>query len=257
MPKSKGYSRKVVSANIAEMVDAGYAKARAEAAALNRAREEYFRRYPNGQLPIHLKLPDGKRTKRAFASYRRKHNPAVGGKFKNAAANILVKIYRAKGENEAQKRFDEIVLRANLTLQDEKEIQELFKEKLKKVDPFEFVEYSREGRKRNPVPPSKRSIERSRESRIKAASRLYTQFTGHEADEFVEVDKPVMPDVMLVIGDVDGILYTTVRDGNEESYIHEFEKKCRPLFCVAPDGKALFILGGSYDFTERGIVDRT
>jgi len=62
-------------------------------------------------------------------------------------------------------------------------------------------------------------------------------------------------DVVFRVGTVDGILYTTVRDGNTEKYIHEFKKKSRPHLAVSHDGKQLFILGGGYAFTERGIVD--
>jgi hypothetical protein len=102
----------------------------------------------------------------------------------------------------------------------------------------------------NPVPASKKV-------QVRNASDLYTRFTGHEATEYELVDKPVIPDVMLQVGDIDGVLYTTVRDGKTEKYIHKFKKNCRPLFCVSHDGKQLYMLGGSYDFTELGIVDKT
>jgi len=105
-------------------------------------------------------------------------------------------------------------------------------------------------RQQNPVPPSKKVQQRN-------AADLYERFTGHKATESVMVDKPVLPDVMLVVGDIDFIGYTTVRDGVTEKYIHKFKKNCRPLFTVSHDGKLLFMLGGSYDFTELGIVDRT
>jgi len=65
-------------------------------------------------------------------------------------------------------------------------------------------------------------------------------------------------DVVFRVGTVDGVLYTTVRDGRTEKYIHEFRKKSRPhlaVLAVSHDGKQLFILGGGYTFTERGIVD--
>jgi len=66
-----------------------------------------------------------------------------------------------------------------------------------------------------------------------------------------------MPAVAVAIGEVDGILYSTVRDGKLEKYIHKFHKADRPLFVVSPEGKTLFLLGGNYTFTERGIVDRS
>lgn len=105
------------------------------------------------------------------------------------------------------------------------------------------------GRKENPSP-------RSLSAQKKQASDLYRDFTGHEAGEVVTIDKPDFPDVMSVIGDIDGILYSVVRDGVLEKYIHKFKKNSRPLFCVAPDGLSLFMIGGSYEFGDRGIVDK-
>ena len=61
--------------------------------------------------------------------------------------------------------------------------------------------------------------------------------------------------VGVAIGEVDGILYSTVRDGQLEKYIHKFRKADKPLFVVSPDGKSLHLVGGNYSFTERGIVD--
>jgi hypothetical protein len=105
-------------------------------------------------------------------------------------------------------------------------------------------------RKPNPVPASKKV-------QLRDAGQLYSDFTGHEAEVIDELDKPEYPDVLLCVGDIDFIGYTTVRDGVTEKYIHKFKKNCRPLFTVSPDGTQIFLLGGSYDFTERGIVDKT
>ncbi len=63
-------------------------------------------------------------------------------------------------------------------------------------------------------------------------------------------------DTALLIGDLDGVLYTTVRDGLKESYVHKFRKKSRPQLASSFDGKQLYILGGGYAFTDRGIVDK-
>jgi len=104
-------------------------------------------------------------------------------------------------------------------------------------------------RRKNPVPPSSRA-------NVSRAAELYEKFSGHDAEEVGRVDKPVVPDVLIAIGDCDGILYTTVRDGVVEKYIHKFKNSAKPLFCVSPDGTALFLIGGNFDFTERGIVDR-
>jgi hypothetical protein len=61
---------------------------------------------------------------------------------------------------------------------------------------------------------------------------------------------------MAPVGELDGVLYTTVRDGVTEKYIHKFRKKSRPLLATSHDGKSLHILGGEYEFTERGIEDK-
>lgn len=71
------------------------------------------------------------------------------------------------------------------------------------------------------------------------------------------VDDYTVPDVdvVLKIGHLDGILYTTVRDGKTEKYIHKFKKNSRPLLTSTFDGLQLVLIGGSYHFTARGIVD--
>ena len=110
----------------------------------------------------------------------------------------------------------------------------------------------------NPVPPSSRAgMKKATRGQIDKAKDLYTRFTGHDAEEIGTVNVPAMPTVGVAIGEVDGILYSTVRDGVLEKYIHKFHKADRPLFVVAPDGKVLYLLGGNYNFTERGIVDRS
>ena len=87
------------------------------------------------------------------------------------------------------------------------------------------------------------------------AAALYSEFSGHEADEYQMVTKPIIPDTLAVIGELEGVIYSTVRDGEHERYIHKFRVSSRPLLCVSPDGRQLFVLEGSYLFTDRGIVD--
>jgi hypothetical protein len=87
------------------------------------------------------------------------------------------------------------------------------------------------------------------------AARLYQRFTGHAAAPLADVPAPRVPRVGLAIGTCDGLLYTTVRDGAKEAYIHRFKAADRPLFVVSPDGLQLFLVGGRFRFTERGIVD--
>ena len=110
----------------------------------------------------------------------------------------------------------------------------------------------------NPVPPSsKAGLARATRTQIEKARDLYERFSGHDAVELGSVKIPPLPAVGVAIGEVDGILYSTIRDGVLEKYIHKFRKADRPLFVVSPDGRVLYLLGGNYNFTERGIVDES
>jgi len=86
------------------------------------------------------------------------------------------------------------------------------------------------------------------------ASELYEEFTGHDATE-IEAHSIAWPKNGLKVGMCDGILYSTVRDGVAEKYIHRFKKSARPTFGVSYDGKKLLLIGGNFRFTDRGIVD--
>jgi hypothetical protein len=104
-------------------------------------------------------------------------------------------------------------------------------------------------RRKNPVPKS------SREQRLQQAAILYERFSGNTATEILRFPAPKCPKELVAIGPVDGILYSADREGRVEKYIHEFRKKARPLLAVSPDGSSLYLLGGAFTFTERGIVD--
>jgi len=108
----------------------------------------------------------------------------------------------------------------------------------------------------NPVPPSSRAgRNRTVRGELEQAADLYERFSGHEPEEIGRVKIPPTPRVGVAVGTVDGILYTTVRDGQSEKYIHKFRQSDKPLFVVSPDGRQLFLIGGRYAFTEMGIVD--
>lgn len=94
-----------------------------------------------------------------------------------------------------------------------------------------------------------------RESAVESAARRFKEFSGHDA-ETVERVRVKVPTAALAVGELDGVLYTTVRDGKRESYIHKFRKNARPLLAASDDGRSLHVLGGAYEFTEAGIEDR-
>jgi hypothetical protein len=111
-------------------------------------------------------------------------------------------------------------------------------------------------RKNNPVPASSRVRSRKKYgAEFERAAKLYEDFTGHQAEPLAQIKTPVQPKVALVIGRCDGVLYTTVRDGKREKYIHQFKAKDAPILCVSPDGYQILLIGGNFRFTELGIVD--
>lgn len=104
--------------------------------------------------------------------------------------------------------------------------------------------------KKNPAPRSPRSSPESA-----AAARRFQAFTGHKATRSKRVSVPTAR-AGLAIGPVLQVAYETTRDGKLEKYLHRFAPHARPLLAASHDGRSLFMLGGAYRFTERGIVDR-
>lgn len=106
------------------------------------------------------------------------------------------------------------------------------------------------------VPPSRRVKLRAKHgAEFERAAKLYENFTGHQAEPLAQINLPAQPKVALVVGRCDGVLYTTVRDGKREKYIHQFKAKDAPILCVSPDGYQILLIGGNFRFTELGIVD--
>ena len=246
-----GYSRAIVNENIAQQCRDGVPLRIAIRRALDNARQEYRAKKPNGMLPYHLRLPDEK----ARTNQHYKRNPAP--------SNLVTVVGPLKTRKEAEQTARDLGAERHSVYSVERkdaegygtDVYDYYVERdnsiaSKEIFGMTFEQIQAKQHKRNPVPPSSRV-------QIKEAAQLYADFSGHEPEIIGELDKPVIPDVLIGIGEVDGILYSTVRDGVLEKYVHRFAKKARPLFAVSHDGKQLFMLGGAYNFTERGIVDET
>lgn len=95
-----------------------------------------------------------------------------------------------------------------------------------------------------------------RDNNVRAATRRFEAFTGHDAEtaSIVQLPRPVRE--AFVIGPILAIEYLTVRDGETENYRHAFTKQAAPLLVSSFDGRQLMLIGGRYRFTDRGIVDR-
>ncbi len=90
--------------------------------------------------------------------------------------------------------------------------------------------------------------------KIAKAIRLFEEFSGHTPEYIDKKDLPKI-DVGFKIGTLDGLLYTTVRDGRTEKYVHKFKRRARPILVSNFDGSFIALVGGNYKFTDRGIVD--
>jgi hypothetical protein len=61
-----------------------------------------------------------------------------------------------------------------------------------------------------------------------------------------------MPDVLMQLGRLRALIYTADRgDGGVRPYIHFMERE--PLLACDPQGSQLYIVGGRYRVTRRGI----
>jgi hypothetical protein len=94
------------------------------------------------------------------------------------------------------------------------------------------------------------------DAQVREAARRFENFTGHAPGKVRRIKVPSYPGAALAIGPCLGIMYSTVRDGRAEKYVHRFGAKSRPLLAASSDGTQLYLLGGAYNFTERGIVDK-
>ena len=226
-PLKRGYSRRTLSANIAAEIQRGHDPSQAAAMAYKEARKWAEKA---GKRPEYL--------------YRQNptdflitaHNPksgAVGywtGKNWDDDPQFALRSHK----KEVLKPLAEIQAKA---------LPSMWKVSVRPAPDMPEPIYGK-----NPVPPS-------HYAKMKEAIELYTEFTGMEPDRY---DSFIVehPEVGFVVGTLDGVLYTTIREGKKESYVHEFKDESRPLLCCNFDGKQLIILGGEYQFTERGIVDR-
>jgi len=89
-----------------------------------------------------------------------------------------------------------------------------------------------------------------------AWSRAVSLFRGYfnrepEKKEIVRL-RMDQDGVGLVIGLVDNITYSPT--GDADSYKHEFEQAGRPSLVVSFDGKEVYLIGGSFRFTDRGFI---
>ncbi len=87
-----------------------------------------------------------------------------------------------------------------------------------------------------------------------AAARLFRTFHTHPADRVVIRRHPrLVPPVVSRLGSLQGIIYRSDKGtpGRERNFIHFLTDP--PELVCDPTGTRLFIVGGSYRVTGRGI----
>ena len=93
-------------------------------------------------------------------------------------------------------------------------------------------------------------------SRYLKGKRLYTDFMKRPPEGARRLSVKPLPKIAIAIGKVVAVIYESDRDGRVKNhYRHDFKVESRPLLAASFDGKQLILIGGSYRFTERGIVD--
>lgn len=92
-------------------------------------------------------------------------------------------------------------------------------------------------------------------SDVERARKLFRAFRSEEPGALTTV-KLRVPRAGFVVGALKGLIYETSQDGRRETYQHLFRKSSAPLLVSDADGDLLWILGGNFRFTARGIVDR-
>lgn len=103
----------------------------------------------------------------------------------------------------------------------------------------------------NPTDDETRSSARS-EPQLAQARRLFEAFAGFRAPRLVTrtIDR-MLPRVLVDMGALRGVVYSKDHGGTKRTYIHFMDDPPR-LMCDA-DGRQLYVLGGSYRITQRGI----
>ncbi len=89
------------------------------------------------------------------------------------------------------------------------------------------------------------------------AFKLHKQFREPLKSDRVKVRKVQIdvPTALMVQGTVESISYRTTHGGKVVLYKHDFAPGSRPFLASGPRKNQVFLVGGRYHVTDRGIVD--
>lgn len=92
---------------------------------------------------------------------------------------------------------------------------------------------------------------------VRKAAALYRNFREREP-RVAKAVRIKLPRAVAVMGHVDFVGYTTThKDGRAVHYKHKFARGCKPLLAAGPGRNQLYLIGGRFRVTARGIVDLT
>lgn len=92
-------------------------------------------------------------------------------------------------------------------------------------------------------------------TRFTKAAHAFEDFTGRAPTKVNRAKLDSRDVTSWAMGPAVGVAYEAVRDGERAQYFHEFAKKARPTLVARDDGRQLYLVGGDYTVTERGIED--
>lgn len=89
---------------------------------------------------------------------------------------------------------------------------------------------------------------------FRGAFKLHTAFRELPPNKAVKTQVRI-PKALMAMGHVEAICYRTTHGKKSVLYKHDFAPGSRPLLSAGPQPNQLFLLGGHYHVTDRGIVD--
>jgi len=91
---------------------------------------------------------------------------------------------------------------------------------------------------------------------VRKVAKLYTGFR-EKAPRNVKSVTVKLPRAVMVMGYLEAVEYGTTMAGKARRFRHKFAAGSRPMICAGVGRNQLFIIGGRYHVTDRGIVDLT
>lgn len=92
---------------------------------------------------------------------------------------------------------------------------------------------------------------------IEAAKRATTACEAFlwddPCDEGQIIEVPPMPAVMWTLGELVAVTYDATKRGDRFHWEHHFKDE-RPVLAFSEESQSLYVVGGDYSVTERGIV---